>query len=202
MFRRVLDEAISLVKENVLSTNSIDWKVLEPKVRALSGGAQQPSETYGVIRWLLSETRDLRSYFVPSSGVKALWAAGAPTRLPVVRALADGVGYVSASGQNVGDLDTAREYARGAEARLASIATSTRCGLVLDLRGNTGGDTGPLLAGLKTLFTAKPAHVTPLENVKGLEVVRVAALQAADSCSELARPDCQTIREARSAEQV
>jgi hypothetical protein len=182
--KKVLDEAISLVRENILPFNPIDWNVLEAKVRALGGGAQELSDIYPVIRWLLSETGDRKSYFVPAPGVKAFWGSFGPTRLPVVRALDDGVSYLSAFGYSVGDVSATRQYAKDVRARLVSIAPSTRCGMVVDLRENTGGDTGPLAAGLGPLFSHQSAESTP-GDLKGLDAVRVAVLTGAGTPSSV-----------------
>ncbi len=192
--KRVLDEAISVVKKNALRRDSINWKVIEPQVRTLAAGARRPSEAYAAIQWLLTQVEDIHSYFVPATGVREFWSAGGQD-LPVVRALPDGVGYISAPGYAGGDLDTNRAYARRVHASLNATAPAAPCGFVVDLRGNSGGNLWPMLAGLKPFLgnerlgtfgdpsgpspswiTGSTVGVAPPETLKGLEAVRIAVL--------------------------
>ncbi len=193
--RKVLDEAISLVKENALRRNLVDWKVVEPQVRALAGGARKSSEAYAAIQWLLSELGDRHSYFMPPTGAKEFRSSGAQNPLPVVRTLPDGVGYISVAGYRGGDREAMRAYARGVHVSLDSATPAARCGFVVDLRGNTGGNMWPMLAGLKPLLGdprlgtfedpsgASPpwiagdiVGVSPPETLKRLEAAPVAIL--------------------------
>ncbi len=192
--RVVLEEAISLVKMNALLRDSINWKVVEPQVRALAGGARKPSEVYAAIQWLLTQLADSHSYFVPAASVKEFWAP-AENRLPVIRVLPDGVGYVSLSGYAGGDQDSNRAYIMRVHSSLDSIAPRVRCGFVVDLRGNTKGDMWPMLASLRPFLGSQrlgtfgdpsgpsPPWITgdsvgamPPETLKALETARVAVL--------------------------
>ena len=190
--RKVVDEAISLAKGNALRRDSIDWRTVEPQVRALSAGARRSSEGYGAIQWLLTELGDRRSYFVPAARVKEFWVPSGQVSLPVMRACPDGVGCLSVPGYNGGDPDAMRAYARGIHAWLSSTTPVARCGFVVDLRETTGGNPWPVLAGLKPLLGDKHPEdpfpssspwivsdtigVPPPENLKGLDAVRVAVL--------------------------
>lgn len=128
-----------------------------------------------------------------ATGAKDFWAAETLT-VPMVRSLSDGVGYLKVSGSSGGDPDQTRAYASGLYARLATTAGAARCGFVIDLRENTGGNTWPLVAGLRPLLGGEPdgrpdpppgsgspwvATIAPREapeSLKGLEFVRVAVL--------------------------
>lgn len=62
-----------------------------------------------------------------------------------------------------------REYADAAAVPLVAAANNGACGVILDLRDNTGGDLGPMLAGVspllpdgEVLWFSTPAYDTPV----------------------------------------
>lgn len=144
----LLDEAVQVVKSNALRRDSIDWKVVEPKARALAGGAQKPTDVYPAIRWLLTQTKDPRSYFVPAADTQRFWTGGGEGAKPVVRFSPGGWGYVSVPGSSAGDLRAQREYVGPVHRGLNSSAQA-RCGFVVDLRFSTEGNMWPMLSALK-----------------------------------------------------
>ena len=147
--RAVLDSALTLVRRYALWRDTVSWAVVEPEVRALARGAQEAREVYPAIRYLLSRLGDRHS-FLQSARVSTAWAGGgAENPRPEVRALPANVGYVAVPSYSGGDPADMRAYAERVHASLRGIAPGARCGWVVDLRGNGGGNMYPMLAGLK-----------------------------------------------------
>lgn len=191
---KLLDEAISTVRGNAIRRDSIDWKMVEAKARSLAGGAQEPSEIYPAIRWLLAQVMDPRSYFVPAAGAQRFWAGGGEGDSPSVLSLPDGLGYISVPGSSAGDLAAQRAYVSLVYTDLRSIAP-VRCGFVIDLRASTEGNMWPMLSALRPFLgntrlgtfgnpagsspswlTIDPAGTMPHKPIEGLADTAVAVL--------------------------
>lgn len=142
-----LDAAIAIVRKNALRRDNLDWKVVEPDLRMIAAGAQTASDVYPAIRYLLSALRDRHSILMPPAVQKARNEVKNP---PLeVRALGDGVGYVKVPGFSGNAPDAVREYTRAAHQSLAATAASAKCGWIVDLRANPGGNMWPMLAALR-----------------------------------------------------
>jgi hypothetical protein len=144
-----LDSAIALARAHSLWRDTVTWSAVEPQARELAAGAGSAREVYPAIRYLLGRLGDHHSFLQPAR-VAADWEAGrtAPPDAEV-RALADGIGYVAVPAYGNGDVGLARAYTQRLHAALAGVMPTARCGWVVDLRGNGGGNMFPMLAGLK-----------------------------------------------------
>ena len=144
-----LDTAIALVRRSSLWRDTVSWSFVEPQVRALAAGSTTARDVYPAIRLLLSRLGDHHS-FVMESRATSDWSAGRATNLdPVVRTVGDSVGYVSVPGYSGGAPDAIRKYAERMHALLLEVAPRVRCGWIVDLRQDTGGNMYPMLGGLR-----------------------------------------------------
>jgi carboxyl-terminal processing protease len=147
--RLVLDSAIALARRYSLWRDTVTWSVVEPRVRELAAGARRSRDAYPAIWYLLARLGDRHS-FMQTPNVASDWEAGRVKNAePQVRALPDGAGYVSVPAYSGGDSAGMRAYAERMHAALAGVAPGARCGWVVDLRPNGGGNMFPMLAGLK-----------------------------------------------------
>jgi carboxyl-terminal processing protease len=144
----ILDVAIALTRENALKAGSVDWPAVEPRVRALAAGATTTTDAYPAIRYMLSRLGDRHSSLMPPA-VAARYASGAiPNPMPEIRALSEGVGYISVPAYAGAQAAAMQAYARRVHADMAELRDKATCGFVVDLRGNGGGNMWPMLAGL------------------------------------------------------
>jgi hypothetical protein len=145
----MLDSAIRIVRTRALWRDTVTWAVVEPEVRALGAGARKPSDVYPAIRYLLNRLGDHHSFLQPARAA-ADWSAGrVENPAPEVRSLPASVGYVMVPAYSGGDPTDMRAYAERMHRALTETAPAARCGWVLDLRPNGGGNMYPMLAGLK-----------------------------------------------------
>ena len=135
---------------------NIDWTVVEPEVRLLAAGADKSAETYPAIRYLLASLNDRHSFLMPPAATTAFRAGGAANPPIDVRALADRIGYVNVPAYSGGEATAARNFASNAHEQLAATVDQARCGWIVDLRSNTGGNMWPMLAGLKPFLGDEP----------------------------------------------
>ena len=145
-----LDSAVAIVRRIAYWRDTVSWPRVEADVRAMAGGARSAAETYPAIRELLSRLGDHHSFLMPVQQ-SSQWRAGtlAKNPLPTVKLLDARIGYVSVPAYAGGDSAGYREYTQGTHALLDGVARSARCGWILDLRQNSGGNMWPMLAGLK-----------------------------------------------------
>jgi C-terminal processing protease CtpA/Prc len=146
--KTVLDAAIELVRKNAYMRENVNWAVAEPEVRRLAAGAEQTSDVYPAIRYVLAELRDRHSFLMAPSANAAFKTGGAENPPVEIRA-ADRIGYISVPGYGGGDRAAMQAYARRFHDDLGKAAGDAGCGWIVDLRTNTGGNMWPMLAGLK-----------------------------------------------------
>jgi len=193
---KVLDAAITIVKEHALRADTVDWARVEPEVRAAAGGASKPADVHPAIQMLLERLGDNHSHFMPPAATSEFKSAGAQNPPADVRTLPDGVGYIGVPAYRGSDPDAGRAYARRAHEAIAGVAKSAACGWVVDLRKNGGGNMWPMLSGLRPLVgdgllgsfdrrngestkwtAADPRYdVAPTAALRGLESAWVAVL--------------------------
>lgn len=146
--KKLLDEAISVVRNNALHAKDVDWAAREPEIHAFAAGAEETSDVYPTIRYLLGLLGDGHSFFQPPAQTKAYAAGGADNPKPEFRAQNDVV-YISIPGYGGTDPTAARAYALYMFKALQQTAPSARCGWIIDLRNDSGGNMYPMLNGLE-----------------------------------------------------
>lgn len=151
-----LDAALSIARKQALHTATLAWPDIEPRVRALAGGAARPADVYPAIQYLLARLEDHHSLFMTPVEMKDANLSGAENPPPDVRALADGVGYVKVPGFWGADQDATRRYTARAHEAIAQTMKSAPCGWIVDLREDWGGNMLPMLAGLKPFLGDAP----------------------------------------------
>jgi carboxyl-terminal processing protease len=154
--RAVLDSALALVRRHALWRDTVTWAVVEPEVRTFAAGAQSASEVYPAVRLLLARLGDRHSSLGTPQAAARQNAAGANNVAAEVRALPAGVGYVWVPGYNGVENGAMRAYAERMHAALAAVTPAARCGWVVDLRANTGGNMRPMFAGLRPFLGTAP----------------------------------------------
>lgn len=157
-----LNSALDVMEFNSVRRFEIDWPAFRAEAREDALGAQTPAETYPAIVAALERIGDNHSFFVGAgqlSGTPAMSsvasaadgtsATDAPARAqPMTDEIAPGVGYIDVPAFSGGgpEGDTlAAEYHRLIEA-VDTLAQG--CRWVVDLRGNTGGNMWPMVAGV------------------------------------------------------
>ena len=119
-----------------------------------------PSETYPAIGYLLSSLRpSAHTFFLTPEEARQRFAPY-ETSYPNGAPLPGRLGYLDipafASPSNGGPSSQAQSYAIAAQSTIRSLAASSPCGWVVDLRGNTGGYLAPMLAAVGPILGDGP----------------------------------------------
>jgi carboxyl-terminal processing protease len=151
-----LDAAIGIVRRYALKANTVDWSVVEPRIRAMAADAKVSGDVYPAIRALLKALGDRHSFLLEHSAGEAFGKEGGSVADPVVDALGNGIGYVMMPGYGGTDPQAQRAFAAGIAARLYKTAPQAQCGWIVDVRDDHGGNMYPMLEALTPLLGNPP----------------------------------------------
>jgi carboxyl-terminal processing protease len=172
-----LDNAIDVMRQHSLHSQSIDWVALRAEAFKRAGGAFNPIDTYPAIYWALVQLGDPGSHLRLPPGLypdqialmqqaereaQSAAPAGSRTETPVPTAFATRrlpEGHIIATqGKNFGyvvlprcsakDNDGLLLYAADVRRILTDLSAQNPKGWIVDLRGNTGGNMWPMLTGI------------------------------------------------------
>jgi carboxyl-terminal processing protease len=211
-----LDNALDTMRQHALRGQSVDWTEVRTEAFKRAGGAFNPIDTYPAIYWALVQLGDPGAHLRLPPGLypdqialmqqaerdalnNAPAAAREQTSIPTPftgRRLPEGH-IVTVQGRNFGyvvlprcsakDNDGLLLYAADVRRILMDLTAQSPKGWIVDLRGNTGGNMWPMLAGLGPIlgdgsvgaFVANDGNVswfyqdgkTGTRNPAGLETV-------------------------------
>lgn len=143
-----LEEMIAIMEAHSVNRLTIDWRAFRASVMTAAGTAQTVATALPAIDRALKLLGDEHSFYRPAVGPgAAAWtrACGGPSATPP--ALPVTVGYVKIGGfSGIGAEATA--FANGIQQAIANADRDGLTGWIVDLRGNTGGNMWPMLAGV------------------------------------------------------
>ncbi len=157
-----LAAAIDALKAHHINRASVDWPSVEAAAYAKAAGAKTAEDAYPAIRDVIAALKQKHTFLQPASVAKAI-AQGSPSD-PNVRwwaappegfILAGGIGYLRLpQHQGTPALDAA--YVQGARDILRRFARAKVCRILVDLRGNGGGNMSPMVIALSSLLGPQP----------------------------------------------
>lgn len=142
---KLLDSVITMARKHSLCRDTVSWNTLLPEVREIAAGAKEEADVYPAIGFLVTRLGDRHSSFVPPRTA----INRTPNAKPTVQLFENNVGYVNVAGFLGGNLSEVRTYATTVHGRLNATKPAATCGWIVDLRDNTGGNYGPMIAALR-----------------------------------------------------
>jgi C-terminal processing protease CtpA/Prc len=146
--RQVLDRAIAIVRTNALNRDALDGR-LERDVRALASGASRTSDVYPAISYLLSSLRDNHSQFMTPERANSALTGSAEARRIELTSLSSQTAYLKVPGYSGGDSAAINAYTSRTHELIETAIPQARCGWIVDLREDDGGNVFPMLGSLK-----------------------------------------------------
>jgi C-terminal processing protease CtpA/Prc len=143
-----LDRLLELMQTRSLHRSTISWPEFRSEVRSSAGAAQTIPDLFVAIRTAIKLLGDGHSFYqTPTGGTIAVptrtcvqSGAGPPTLPPTV-------GYVKV-GAFTGSGAASIAFADGLQTAIQNSDRDDLVGWIVDLRGNTGGNMWPMIAGL------------------------------------------------------
>jgi hypothetical protein len=143
-----LNEVVDAMRTFSVHRKEIDWSVFRESVLKAGASAQTIPETYAAIRMALGLLGDHHSSYTGADGTLIGNPSFPPCFVdfpPVVLNLPPDIGYVRVSASN-GNSDAT--YAAALQAAVRGADTDAVRGWIVDLRGNGGGASYPMIAGI------------------------------------------------------
>jgi hypothetical protein len=144
-----LTELVAIMEAHSINRLKIDWTSFRTGVLSAAGTAQTVESTFPAIQVALNLLGDGHSSYQPARGGLRL---GAPRRscrgqdvgTPAIPA---DVAYVRVGGFS-GSAGEATAFANALQQTIANADRGTLAGWIVDVRGNTGGNMWPMIAGV------------------------------------------------------
>ena len=147
--RQYLDQLITLMQNNSIKRLTIDWNAFRTEVYDAARDAQTITDTLPAIRVAIARIGDGHSSYRSVSGtvifVQTRTCAGSGG--PSASAVPDSIGYVAISSFS-GTPAEATAFASNLQSQIRSADRENLAGWIVDLRGNTGGNMWPMVAGV------------------------------------------------------
>ena len=156
---RYVERALAIIEENSVLRARIDWPAFRSAVLEQARGADTIADSHLAVRFATSHLRDGHSYFMAPRQMTAIASepvsnarTGRERVAPHGTVLASSIGYLTLPGFAGGTHDDQARFAAELQTLVASLDTPPVCGFILDLRGNSGGNLWPMLAGIGPLL--------------------------------------------------
>lgn len=152
-----IDEAASLIREQALHAPGKDWEALRQAAHASLGDKPSKADLDWAVNSLVQALGDPHSQYLPPHIARAMQGSVAPS-IASRASLQSHAGWpvLTLFGNSSINAEATREAASQIR-RLTEQAMSARpCGLIVDLRDNTGGNMYPMLDGLRPLLGDGP----------------------------------------------
>jgi carboxyl-terminal processing protease len=146
--RSYLDKAIDIMEKNSIRRDKVDWPALRSHALLMARGGKEPADTYEAIRYAIGQLGDHHSFFLEAASGKQWRGEGGSQPRPELKLLEGGVGYIVIPSYSGGDPAAAAAYTDDVQGRIAAIDPAARCGWIVDLRNNQGGNMWPMLSGV------------------------------------------------------
>lgn len=149
----VLEHVLALARRHAINASKVDWATVDATARQRLASTPGEAGLTDALRYALAALGDRHSHYRPPVVGRGTGARIAPPPIAEVRATAGGIPMIAVNGWS-GAQEQVPAAARSVrDALLGALATPT-CGIVVDLRGNSGGNMWPMMAGLLPLYDA------------------------------------------------
>jgi carboxyl-terminal processing protease len=196
--RAYLNEVLRVMQNNSVRRTTIDWTAFYAAVFAAAGPAQSVTETFPGITKALSLLGDGHSSYTAAGGTSlfvSTHTCRASGALPPV-SVPPTIGYVKV-GAFSGTAAEAAAFANGIQNAIRLADRDDLVGWIVDLRGNSGGNMWPMVAGLGPVlgegvlgwFIGPTGSEAPWEYRDGASWLNAVALQRVDAPYTLRRPN-------------
>lgn len=148
-----IDEASALIRGQALRAPGKDWEALRQAAHASLGRKPSTADLDRALSGLVQALGDPHSQYLPPSTAKALLSSAAPTAAPPASLQSrSGWPVLALSSFNSVNDEAAREAAGLIRRHTEQAIHAQPCGLIVDLRENSGGNMYPMLDGLRPLL--------------------------------------------------
>lgn len=150
--REYLLDALRKIQAISLATPDGGWAALQRWTLAQAAGAQTTADTYPALQLAIQRLQDRHSAFFFPQDVRLNRNDHTTAAESAMHAGGPGVLVIPPHLSPVNWQDADRKFASEIAAALQTKVRENQCGLVIDLRENSGGNMWPMLAGIAAVF--------------------------------------------------
>jgi carboxyl-terminal processing protease len=151
-----ITEITTIIKNNSLVTAKIDWAEYEKEIAELSRNMNSIDSCKPVLRYIiktLKQNGDHHSFFIEKAGVTKLTKGLYQPKVVEARLLNPNTGYIKVPPLRSFNDQLNRTFRDTIQQLIKKLDTENEItAWVVDLRGNTGGNMWPMVAGLNALI--------------------------------------------------
>jgi carboxyl-terminal processing protease len=161
--RFLIDTSISIMKQNAVNANVVDWDTVKKSALAKADGINNPYELGPVMRYLYKAINDFHGAFFykdstfqwhhnevkVSDSIMKEWKKGAGIKTML---LDDHIGYLRIPSMPVSSTEDFYKKAQKLNDSLCSLLVKNIKGIILDLRLDGGGAMHPMILGVEQLL--------------------------------------------------
>jgi carboxyl-terminal processing protease len=149
--RAYVERALELMQTHSMRRDSIDWSAFRAEVWEDVRGTSTVPALYAVLKRVVRRLGDGHSLFIrPSTGQGRTFA------LPGGQLVGERVGYLVVPEFGTADSTRSTAYADSLQRAIRNLDARRVCGWIVDLRGNSGGNMWPMIAGVGPLLGGNP----------------------------------------------
>jgi len=142
----LLAEIVDTMQQQSFKRDVVDWPALRSAVLVRSAGASRIVDAFPAIQLAFQMLNDSHSRYVSASGISINhWTLNCSTSGIDVAVVPPGIGYIRVL--TTGGT-TAAAYAGAVQSAIRAADSDDTVGWIVDLRGNSGGSTYAMLAGV------------------------------------------------------
>lgn len=141
--KEYVDEVITLLQNNSVNKNKIDWAIFKKDVYKHARNSKSIIETYPSISYAVTKLNDSHSYFAPNIETDDIIEE---KPLPILEdeIVPDNIGYIRIP-FCIGSEDQSKNYINSIIEKISNQDNINLKGWIVDLRGNFGGNMWPML---------------------------------------------------------
>jgi len=156
---KYVNAACAIIQKHSLFKDSVNIKKLKQTAFKIAGPAKTYSDCFLAVNYLIDCLRpygDNHSFFMKADEQKN-WQLNGSAIHPVENAtykVVNGYGYILVPGFHSGNKKLIRAFAEHLQAEIKRLSQAGIKGWIVDLRGNSGGNQEPMIAGMGPLFSS------------------------------------------------
>lgn len=148
--KEYIDEVITILENNSVNRNTIEWEKFKTKIYSKATNAQEIKDTYPSIFFAIKEINDKHSYFEPINNAKQV---DINKPLPQLKdeIIAHDIGYIRIP-YFIGNENQKDKYIQAIVAKIKKQDHIGIKGWIVDLRDNFGGNMWPMLLSIEPIL--------------------------------------------------
>ncbi len=150
----VVQEIYTLMKDNIVTKDQVDWLKLELTTAEIMGDSPTVEDRDLAISHLLQQTKTNHSFYRDMQAKNLIYESELKCKVAIATTNEpkDDIGYIRVDRFSGSNKQASKAFATAIEQQIIEQDASILRGWIVDLRHNSGGNMWPMLSGLSSLL--------------------------------------------------